>query len=333
MPTDTLLAALDSALQTLHISPSARRDAPGDGGGPGAPFAGALWLLTSRDAEAIAALEACLDPARADVRERFLATMLQGTARRLTALHQFAVLDAATGRQIVRVGLAGVRALRDVLRGADDPEVLELAIPEIALRHRERIETLLRDQLDPALDPEVGAEAPVCAQYSPETQVAVLGLDLEDLGEPVLDLGCGQEARLVYWLRQNDVDAYGVDRHAAPGPWTEQADWMTHPLQARHWGTIVSHMAFSNHFIHHHLHPRGQALACARRYMQVLAALAPGGRFIYAPGLPFIEALLDPTRYRLERHPIAALRGHDAVVALASRIGEDVAFATHVTVR
>ena len=52
----------------------------------------------------------------------------------------------------------------------------------------------------------------VCSEYSPEMQLSILDISLEDLKEPVIDLGCGYNARLVNFLRNNGVEAFGLDR-------------------------------------------------------------------------------------------------------------------------
>lgn len=156
-----------------------------------------------------------------------------------------------------------------------------------------------------------GAEAPalrevVSAEYGPELQLRVLGLDPGALLAPVLDLGCGVEARLVRWLVARGVDARGVDRAAAPSDRVQRGDWLTAPLAPGSLGTIVSHLGFSLHFLHHHLRPGDEALRYARRYMELLRALRPGGTFAYAPGLPFVEAHLPPDRWRVETTPVPA---------------------------
>ena len=84
------------------------------------------------------------------------------------------------------------------------------------------------------------------------------------------------------------------------------------PLPAGSLGTVLSHLGFSLHFLHHHLRPGDEALRYARRYMEVLRSLRPGGVFAYAPGLPFVEEHLDAGRWRLERTPLPV---PDAAVA------------------
>ena len=71
-----------------------------------------------------------------------------------------------------------------------------------------------------------------------------------------------------------------------------------------HWGTIISNLGFSNHFRHHHLRNDGDYLDYARKYMEILQSLKPGGAFYYAPDLPFIESYLDPQKYRITKREI-----------------------------
>ena len=71
-----------------------------------------------------------------------------------------------------------------------------------------------------------------------------------------------------------------------------QINWLESTFPSNTWGTVISHMAFSNHFTHHHLKTDGKFEAYARKYMEILNALKVGGSFIYTPGLSFIEELL-----------------------------------------
>lgn len=47
----------------------------------------------------------------------------------------------------------------------------------------------------------------VCSEYTPQFQLEVLHIDIAELKEPVLDLGCGQSAGLVKYLVEQGVDA------------------------------------------------------------------------------------------------------------------------------
>lgn len=171
----------------------------------------------------------------------------------------------------------------------------------------------------------------VCEEYSCELQLRVLGIRLEDLDEPVLDLGCGPNGHLVHYLAARGKAAWGVDRAVEPSDRLMRADWFDLDLVEGKWGTILSHMAFSNHFLHHHLRPDGHPERHATLYMAILRSLQPGGSFHYAPGLPFIERLLPPDRYRVHRVTIGALAGGSIDAALVKAYGEGVLYGCKVT--
>lgn len=168
---------------------------------------------------------------------------------------------------------------------------------------------LVEEQFVTGEDGPAGAAfAPPCHEYDAEFQLALWGLDPASLHgellEPILDLGCGAQASLVHYLREAGLEAYGIDKFAEEGAWVSRGDWLDEPLQPDHWGTIISHMGFSNHFFHHHLRKDGHPEQYARRFMDILDAIKPGGRFLYAPGLPFFESLLPEDRVEVSIHRI-----------------------------
>lgn len=144
----------------------------------------------------------------------------------------------------------------------------------------------------------------VCSEYTPEFQLSLLGLRVTDLFEPVLDLGCGKNGTLVNYLRDKGIKAIGVDRLVEAKPHLKEADWFNIDLRPASWGTILSHMAFSNHFLFHHRYKHGKPRLYAGLYMRILEALKPGGSFVYSPGLPFIEQFLPADQFNIERQII-----------------------------
>jgi hypothetical protein len=149
----------------------------------------------------------------------------------------------------------------------------------------------------------------VCEEYSAAFQCHMLGMDPRNLLQPVLDLGCGKDARLVNYMREQSIEAYGCDRYPFDTPFLFSASWMEYHFSQEQWGTIISHMAFSNHFMHHHLRMDGDFSGYASKYMEILKALKFGGSFYYTPELPFIEQYLNPLEFNIE-HPD---REHPAV--------------------
>ncbi|WP_058301843.1 hypothetical protein [Gorillibacterium timonense] len=139
------------------------------------------------------------------------------------------------------------------------------------------------------------------AEYTAEFQLRVLGLGEPDaLATPILDIGCGTQAHLVQSLRRRNIDAYGLERGISRYPFILNGDWLLTDYGTTAWGTVISHMAFSNHFHHHHLRNSGQATAYAQTYMNILYSLKEGGCFAYAPGLPYFEKLIaDDPRFQV----------------------------------
>jgi hypothetical protein len=70
------------------------------------------------------------------------------------------------------------------------------------------------------------------------------------------------------------------------------------------WGTIVSNLGFSNHFKHHNLREDGNYIEYGKKYMDIIRSLKVGGRFHYAPDLPFIEFYLDTRQYQIDKFDI-----------------------------
>jgi len=151
-------------------------------------------------------------------------------------------------------------------------------------------------------------------------QLTVLGVDSAALREPVLDLGAGAEGALVQYLVGRGFDAYGIDRVAEDRPRLIIGDWLDAPLGKNEWGTILSHMAFSNHFLQIHRRSDPLATVYAARYMQILRALQVGGCFFYAPSLPFMETLLPVDRFSVRYRPVSGAPADDSALARAACI-------------
>lgn len=138
----------------------------------------------------------------------------------------------------------------------------------------------------------------VCSEYTPQFQLEVLHIDIAKLKEPVLDLGCGQSASLVKYLAKQGIDAYGADRNAQDHPRLFNKDWFDFELVPEYWGTVISHMALSNHIRHAEQH--GKVKEYTAKYYEILASLKKGGGFIYAPGIKELEDNL-PKTYNVQK--------------------------------
>ncbi|TKK72000.1 hypothetical protein FC093_03030 [Ilyomonas limi] len=144
----------------------------------------------------------------------------------------------------------------------------------------------------------------VCAEYSALTQLNTLGISITNLQEPILDVGCGKEHNLVNYLQKKGYNVYGIDRDIVSSENLVRSSWMDYKFQPDHWGTIISHLGFTNHFIHHHLKAGSDHLLYAKKYIEIIQSLKIRGRFYYTPDLPFIEFYLDPYQYSIKKKQV-----------------------------
>ncbi|GEO03885.1 hypothetical protein AAE02nite_15490 [Adhaeribacter aerolatus] len=190
--------------------------------------------------------------------------------------------------------------LLNQVRAASSKEALNT----IALTHQRNLQNWLKAS-NPFAENIYGNTAefinqPVtCAEYSAAHQIRLLNINVQALREPVLDVGCGQAAYLVEYLRSLGLEARGLDRCATENNYLNKTDWFDYRFKEKYWGTIISNVGFSNQFVHHHLRTDGDFVAYAKKYMEILNALQVKGTFYYAPHLPFIEQYLESTHFKI----------------------------------
>jgi len=255
------------------------------------------WL-TKRRGEAVTAVRRC-GPERV---ARYMGGQL---LRCLHEVNQYAVFTKADRKSMVEIYC---RLFADIASAALDED-------GIRRRHYARIQALVKRTnafiwLDNPHNRHM-AVGPVCANYAPRLQIDVLGIDLDTIKEPVLDIGCGKEGSLVAFLRGLGYDAYGIDRACGNGRFLRRTDWMEFDYKDRRWGTVVSHLSFTGHFLHNHRHRLGDYAGYARKYISILASLKPGGSWYYTPSLPFMEHILPEGLY-VDSAPV--YKGHKRTI-------------------
>lgn len=261
-----------------------------------------LDFVTAYRSAMLAALD---DPALlASLARLFVLSSLEFTF----ANNQFIYVDQTEQDILYQLYCDYLAAMRRALAGSASLLALRRRLEAVIGEHFTRLHANLARFIDPASwekpDQALIFRQVVCREYSPTLQLALLGVNLESLAQPVLDLGCGKSGRLVQDLRARGVEAWGVDRIVDEAPYLQPGDWLTLRLAPAAWGSVLSHLAFSNHFNFHHLYRYGRPEPYARQYRAILNSLRPGGSFYYAPGLPFIEQALPETTYRVMRRPI-----------------------------
>lgn len=247
-----------------------------------------------------------------------------------------AVLDPS-GARALREDL--VRWLRSKNQFIAITEATEEEIEAALLRVSEELAEADLEEAQDALDDAIEGlasivreslgESPrevVASEYAPEVQLAVLGLRLSTLEAPILDVGCGSRALLVRHLRALGHDATGIDRDA--GEDVTRADWLTFDYGTAKWRRVLSHLAFSLHFLRAHHASEEDARRYAETFVRITRGLVVGGVFAYAPSLPFFEDVLPKDRFLVERFRV---HGGETLETLRKTSGLDLAEATHVT--
>ncbi|MFT3838936.1 MAG: class I SAM-dependent methyltransferase [Myxococcaceae bacterium] len=235
-------------------------------------------------------------------------SLAQHVQRRLQKKNQFA---AITERPLYNVLEGWLKALADA--PAEQRKDILSELPQ-------RLSPMLKD---------LGARETVSHEYSPQLQLQVLQLDEKQLLAPVLDVGCGVAATLVMHLRSLGLDATGIDRDVKSDV-ALKADWLSYAYGEKKWGTVVSHLGFSLHFLNRHLSGSADAEKYARVYMAILRSLKPGGTFAYTPALPFIEEHLPPQLFKAEVAMLPKELRSEALEKQVQATGVDLAASTRV---
>ena len=266
--------------------------------------------------------------AHAEVTDLFL----QNTLAFLRGKNQFLVFTepekAALGTEYIRF----LNDFRDVLRGNHSHNRLAHHLKTVLAEHLTQLEQFVYNLANSNISHDFIFSTPTSGYYSPTLQLQILHTSAEQLLEPILDLGCGQ-GELVQFLRDRAQQAIGVDCSTASHPFCLCSDWFNFPFIPGSWGTIISHMAFSLHFLHHYFRGGSHLEHYAQCYMDVLAALKPGGSFLYTPGLPFIEPLLPQEKYHVKRFEIHQMSSFHVAEHFQKIYEIDVVYACKITLR
>ncbi|NCA79577.1 MAG: class I SAM-dependent methyltransferase [Sphingobacteriia bacterium] len=182
------------------------------------------------------------------------------------------------------------------------------SIEDISKSHYEKLKSWLKDNnpfAEKIYKKENEIVSPVaCSEYSPELQFDILQINVKQLMQPILDIGCGTNGHLVNYFKLQGLEVYGIDRFKFSTQILITADWLEYDYGKEKWGTIVSNLGFSNHFNHHNLREDGNYIGYGKTYVSILNSLKVGGCFHYAPDLPFIEKYLDKNQFDLKKYEI-----------------------------
>ncbi len=217
------------------------------------------------------------------------------TARALRYLrlrNQYLLFESMQIRALHLLHAQTLNALANALFNAPTVAAVAAEAQRLLSEYRAALAAIVRSLVETNGSAAFVYSEPVCSLYTPELQLRMLGVTVAELTAPVLDLGCGENAALVHHLRARGIDAQGVDLEVEPNEFLHRADWFSFELGEKRWGAILSHQGFTLYFQHHHLRRNGHPERYAHRFMDIMRALAPDGRFLYAPRVPFFEEVL-----------------------------------------
>lgn len=173
-------------------------------------------------------------------------------------------------------------------------------IESVVSKHRE----LLLEELHETFDTDNQYDIKkVCSEYSADLQKRILGYRLPNLAEPILDIGCGENAFFVKECIKYGKNVVGIDQYISKEHSTNILcrNWLEFDYQSNYWGTIISHMAFSNHVTYHMTHKTTLFEKYEETYFKILTGLKTDGIFYYSPSLPKIEMKIDKSQYSIRQ--------------------------------
>ena len=146
------------------------------------------------------------------------------------------------------------------------------------------------------------AQASATTEYSPEFVLSILDVEKSELNGKILDIGCGKNGALVKYLRNQNVEAYGIDMECEDSETLEQEDWLVKEYPSDMYNVIISNLTFTKHFNEANLEEQNdqECIEYAQAYMKILNSLKVGGKWHYVPAVTFIEELLPEDKFEVK---------------------------------
>ncbi len=146
------------------------------------------------------------------------------------------------------------------------------------------------------------AQASATTEYSPEFVLSILDVEKSELNGKILDIGCGKNGALVKYLRNQNLEAYGIDMECEDSETLEQEDWLVKEYPSDMYNVIISNLTFTKHFNEANLEEQNdqECIEYAQAYMKILNSLKVGGKWHYVPAVTFIEELLPEDKFEVK---------------------------------
>jgi len=180
------------------------------------------------------------------------------------------------------------------------PHLMEIQIEKIVNKHRIKLLTIFQEII---YSQNEIVQKKLCSEYSLILQIQVLRLEISSLLEPILDVGCGEKALFVKECIFNKKEVSGIDQYIVQDLSNIFCkNWLEYDYKMNKWGSIISHMAFTNHFKYHISNQTNYINLYEKKYFEILESLKIGGSFYYSPSIPEIEQNIDSKNYEIQRY-------------------------------
>ncbi len=181
------------------------------------------------------------------------------------------------------------------LRALSIDDILYEDVKTIVKNHRKKLIEIISSKDDES-DKKIIIP---CSEYSADLQMKILRIDTNSITDPIIDIGCGKDAKLVKLLEKLHKNVYGIDQY-----YNKQANilfdnWFDFYFAPHTWGTVISHMAFTNHFRRSITFKTDEFDKYISKYREILASLKINGEFVYCPRIPEIEETLITSGYEI----------------------------------
>jgi hypothetical protein len=154
-----------------------------------------------------------------------------------------------------------------------------------------------------------------CFEYTNDFQEQILRINESVLQEPIIDVGCGINCSLVKLLKRKGYkEVFGIDQYLSEEPFIISSNWFDFIFQKETYGTIISHMAFTNHYRRAIACNDGKEYLYEEKYNEILGSLKSKGKFIYSPSLISVENKIDTKVYSIHRYRNTEDRELDTVI-------------------
>jgi hypothetical protein len=206
--------------------------------------------------------------------------------------NQYLELSKNEYSRILSIYIELVQNLRSIAYGSRSKTQIQTIVQE----HRIKLIELLYKKTE-----KIDVIIP-CAEYTNRFQQKMLRLNSDTLMQPVLDIGCGRKASLIKDLHKNGIKAFGLDQYISKEAYILCDNWLEYEFEANTWGTVISHMSFTNHYRRCITYKSKEQSKYETKFLEILESLKKGGSFIYCPSLPEVEKDLDKKKFEAKHY-------------------------------